>query len=225
MTAAPQQLAIGFSNVAQLDRASLIVHRGNAAAVQMIESWPNWTAPALIISAPPFSGKSHLATIWASMAKANFVSNDFRQDQITAISRNNSIIENANQISDCNAFLHLINHCAEIGTYLLLTAPQPPINWAITLPDLASRLQAMPLVAITEADDATLTRLILKLFAARQIPFSARQANWVVANMERTNAAIFNFVEQVDQLSLALGTQPNAKLIRQIVGLINGASN
>ena len=52
---------------------------------------------------------------------------------------------------------------------MLLTARSAPATWRIEVPDLASRLRALPVVALAAPDDALLRAVIVKLFADRQL--------------------------------------------------------
>ena len=65
MTAAQdRQLVLDLAHRAALSREDFLVSPSNAAAVAMIDRWPDWPAPALALAGPPGSGKSHLAEIW-----------------------------------------------------------------------------------------------------------------------------------------------------------------
>ena len=65
--------------------------------------------------------------------------------------------------------LHLFNALAEKGGHLLIVSRLPPARWGLELPDLASRLSALPAVRIDPPDDSLVEALLVKLFADRQI--------------------------------------------------------
>jgi hypothetical protein len=56
------------------------------------------------------------------------------------------------------ALFHLYNAVRARGDTLLLTARTPPARWPLVLPDLASRLGALPAIAVAEPDDALMAR-------------------------------------------------------------------
>src|SRR5207237_1858671 len=58
------QLVIDLPYRPALCRADFLVSDCNAAALEWIERWPDWPAPALVLYGPPGSGKSHLAALW-----------------------------------------------------------------------------------------------------------------------------------------------------------------
>src|SRR6185436_6501323 len=51
-------------------REDFVVSNGNREALAWIDRWPDWPAPALALSGPPGSGKTHLGRIWAARAAA-----------------------------------------------------------------------------------------------------------------------------------------------------------
>ena len=51
----------------------------------------------------------------------------------------------------------------------MLTARSLPTTWPVALPDLASRLRAMPSVSLSGPDDALLRAVLVKQFADRQL--------------------------------------------------------
>ena len=69
---------------------------------------------------------------------------------------------------------------------MLLTAREHPQNWGITLPDLASRLNALPIAMIGLADDALLRGVLLKLFADRQISVDENLLTYMISHMPRS---------------------------------------
>ena len=51
-------------------REDLIESPANSTAVSMIDAWPEWPGPLMILAGPVGSGKTHISGIWAAMAKA-----------------------------------------------------------------------------------------------------------------------------------------------------------
>src|SRR5205809_5405273 len=46
-------------------REDFVVGDGNREALAWLDRWPDWPAPALALSGPAGSGKTHLGRIWA----------------------------------------------------------------------------------------------------------------------------------------------------------------
>jgi hypothetical protein len=54
-------------------REDFVVADGNREALAWLDRWPDWPAPALALSGPAGSGKTHLARLWAARARASLV--------------------------------------------------------------------------------------------------------------------------------------------------------
>ena len=57
------QIPLELDHRPQLDRESFIVSPSNKAALELIESWPAWPTPTIILFGPEGAGKSHLVSI------------------------------------------------------------------------------------------------------------------------------------------------------------------
>jgi chromosomal replication initiation ATPase DnaA len=88
----------------------------------------------------------------------------------------------------------------------------------VTLPDLASRLAAMPAVAIAPPDDALLAAVLVKLFADRQLAIGADVVDYLVGRMERSFAAASAMVERLDRAALAERRAVTVPLVRKMLG-------
>ena len=71
---APRQLALALPHAESFAREDFLTGAPNAAALAMIERWPDWPDRALALVGPEGAGKSHLAAIWAEIAGARRVS-------------------------------------------------------------------------------------------------------------------------------------------------------
>src|SRR5438067_13453006 len=54
-------------------REDFLVSAGNREALAWLDRWPDWPAPALALSGPAGSGKTHLGRIWAARASAALI--------------------------------------------------------------------------------------------------------------------------------------------------------
>jgi len=75
----------------------------------------------------------------------------------------------------------------------------------VRLADLASRLRAAHLVELGEPDDDLLRRVIVKLFADRQIAVDPAVVDYIVVRMERSLEAANLIVADLDRQALAEG--------------------
>jgi chromosomal replication initiation ATPase DnaA len=90
----------------------------------------------------------------------------------------------------------------EERAYLLITARTAPATWRIGLPDLASRLRAIPIVALETPDDALLRAVIVKLFADRQLAVDESLVGYLSTHIERSFAAARSAVAALDREAL-----------------------
>ncbi len=87
---------------------------------------------------------------------------------------------------------------------MLLTSRKAPGEISITLPDLRSRLRALPLLRIDAPDEGLLKAVLVKLFADRQLAVEPHVVAYLALHMERSMEAASQVVEATDRLSLAM---------------------
>ncbi|TIR44269.1 MAG: hypothetical protein E5X53_38855, partial [Mesorhizobium sp.] len=51
-------------------RDELVVSGTNSQAVALVDRWPDWPSPVVVLAGPAGSGKTHLASIWRARAGA-----------------------------------------------------------------------------------------------------------------------------------------------------------
>lgn len=222
---APQQLAFPLPAWPALGRADFIAAPCNAEALARIDAWPDWPAPRLVLCGPPASGKTHLAQIWAAKARAETLPARLLTLDMVAELPAQVAIEDADQLFGMGeaqeALFHLHNRlAAEAEGALLITGAAPPARWSIALPDLASRLQAMPLAQLSAPDDALLGALLAKLFEDRQIAPPPNLIPFLLIRMERSFAAARAVVAELDHRALserrAIGTALAAEILTSL---------
>src|SRR5258708_22195783 len=69
----PRQLALALDHAESFAREDFLSSRCNAAALALIDSWPDWPGQAVALVGPEGSGKSHLAAILAGAGGARFL--------------------------------------------------------------------------------------------------------------------------------------------------------
>jgi chromosomal replication initiation ATPase DnaA len=200
------QLTFDLPHRAALGRDDFLVSSANRQAVAMIDRWPDWLNPGLILIGPPGSGKTHLAEVWRSRSGARMCSSTgLAVAEVPALlSQGAVVVENLPGAAlDQPALFHLINLARETGGYLLLTSEAHPPSWNLSLNDLASRLKAMPIASLGEPDDDLLRGLLVKLFADRQIAVDEPTIAYMLTHMERSAAFARRIVDTIDRIALA----------------------
>src|SRR5260370_27377545 len=120
------------------------------------------------------------------------------------------------------ALLHLYNCCSEASASLLVVAREAPASWPIALPDLASRLRALPAVGIAMPDDALLGAVLIKHFADRQVRVAPPVIAFLVRRMERSFAAAAILAERRDRMALGAGGPIGLALARRALAEAGG---
>jgi chromosomal replication initiation ATPase DnaA len=202
----PRQLALALAYADNFSREDFLVGPPNAAALTLVEQWPDWPNRVMVLVGPEGAGKSHLAAIWAENSGARFAAARALQvDTIpSSLATGALVIEDVTELPDERALFHLLNLAREEGAYILITARTAPASWNIALRDLASRLKALPVVTLASPDDALLRAVLVKLFADRQLAVDETLINYVGTRIERSFAAARAAVDLLDREALRL---------------------
>jgi len=203
-TTSPRQLALALGLPERLSREDFLAAAPQAEALAMVERWPDWPGRVLALVGPEGSGKSHLAAIWAEQAGARFLAGRALEetDLPAALATGALVVEDLSPGMAERALFHLLNLVREDEAYLLLTARSAPAGWDVRLPDLASRLRAMPVVYVQAPDDALLRAVLVKLFADRQVAIDESLVSYLLSRMERSFAAARATVDRLDAEAL-----------------------
>jgi chromosomal replication initiation ATPase DnaA len=200
MSARPRQLALALDHTESFAREDFLSGSSNAVALALIDAWPDWPHRIVMLTGPEDSGKSHLAAVWAQAAGARFLAARALEEANvpSALATGALVVEDiAAGEFDERVLFHLLNLAREQGAFVLLTARSAPATFAI--PDLASRLKALPVVAIMPPDDALLRAVLVKLFADRQHAVDEGLIGYVATRIERSFAAARAVVARLDQ--------------------------
>jgi chromosomal replication initiation ATPase DnaA len=215
------QLAIDLPFQPALGAADFLVSESNRAAFAWVERWPDWPGRALVLYGPVQCGKSHLARLWSARSAGRLVHgpalHGLSPPELAALPC--IAIDDADAAPE-RVLLHIYNCCRETGSFLLIVARKPPSRWPTALPDLASRLRAMPVVGIDPPDDALLAGLLVKHFADRQIRVAPSVVGFAVRRIERSFAAAAAFVGALDRAALGAGRPIGIALVRRVLAEI-----
>jgi chromosomal replication initiation ATPase DnaA len=200
MPTAPRQLALALEHPESFAREDFLSGPSNAAALALIDSWPTWPHPMILLTGPEGSGKSHLAAVWAQAAGARVLSAQ-ALDQAGvpgALATGALVVEDlAAGAFDERALFHLVNLAREEQAFVLLTARAAPSTFALR--DLGSRLKALPVVAMTRPDDTLLRAVLVKLFSDRQVAVDETLIGYLATHIERSFAAARAVVARLDR--------------------------
>ena len=222
MTAGQLTLDLGHRPALGMD--DFLVTSCNREAVAWIDRWPDWPGPALAIHGPPGCGKTHLAHVFRARSAAKLIAPEAlgrtEPDGLLGEARV-CMLDDAGRVAGGSvgerALLHLYNVVAERQGHLLLAARKPPGRWPVGLPDLRSRLAAMPAVSVGAPDDALIGALLVKLFADRQLRVGQDVVAFLLTRMERSFDAARRMVAAIDETALAERRNITVPLVRDVL--------
>jgi hypothetical protein len=188
------QIGLPFDWSAQGGDGAFLVSEANRIAVAHLENWRDWKVQTSVLSGPPRSGRSTLARQFAEASGG-------------------TVIERADRVGDETLF-HAWNRAQIEARPLLLVADAPPAHWTVALPDLRSRLAAVPHVRIEEPDEPLIRALIERGLAQAGTAWAADLIDWLVKRMERSYAAIASTVDVLNRASIASGRKISVALAK-----------
>jgi len=204
--AAPRQLVLDLAHRPALGAEDFLVSSSNAAAVAVIDGWPHWPHWAVVVTGPVGAGKSHLVNVWRTRSGAPSVqASELGETAVARLAQTRALAVESLEagVGNERVLFHLLNMARELELSILLTSRLAPADLDIGLPDLRSRLRALPLVAIEPPDDPLLQALLVKLFADRQLAVEPIVIAHLARHMERSTEAALRLVNEIDRRSLA----------------------
>jgi chromosomal replication initiation ATPase DnaA len=209
MAEAPRQLAFDLPLDPRFGREDFLVSPSNERAYGLIERWPDWPDTILLLTGPKGSGKSHLASIWATEAHGWTVDAfEVTMDRVPHLISNGALaIEDLDQGTlggaDEPALFHLLNLVRERRAFVVITTSVPVAELQIRTPDLRSRLRLAPSVSLDPPDDALLRAVLVKLFVDRQLVVDTTVVDFLAVRIERSLAAAAEVVAALDREALS----------------------
>ena len=221
MPEAPKQLAFDLPLDPRYGREDFLVSPSNERAYGLIERWPEWPDRVLHLTGPKGSGKSHLASIWATSAHAWTIDAfEVSGERVPHLVSNGALmVEDADRGErDEAALFHLLNLAREKKASLLITCETPPDRWSLKTPDLLSRLRLAPSVALDAPDDALLKAVLVKLFVDRQLVVDTSVVDYIALRIERSLAKASEIVALLDREALSRGWRVSRAIAAEILG-------
>jgi len=206
MSRTREQFVFDWGARPALGAEDFLVGPSNAAAVDLVDRWPDWSMSSALVVGPPQSGKSHLAHVWQLRSEAVMLAAaDLGEERVPDLmGRRALVVEDIDRgVASEKALFHLLNLAREQRTSLLLTSRAPAGELVVALPDLRSRLRALAMTAIGTPDQTLLTAVLVKLLADRQINAAPAVVHYMARELDRSFAAAVGLVEVLDRLSLA----------------------
>jgi chromosomal replication initiation ATPase DnaA len=205
MSATPRQLVLDLPPRPALDMEDFLVSESNREALGMVDRWPDWPHWAAVVVGPEGAGKTHLAHVWQARSKAcRLTGAELGEAALAAFAPTHTmLVEDIDRgIADERILFHLLNLARERKGSILVTSRVAPGDLAVVLPDLRSRLRALPVAVISPPDDMLLKSVLVKLFGDRQLSIEPHVVNYIALRIERSLAAANTIVAEIDRRAL-----------------------
>ena len=189
-----RQYTLPFTQTASYAEKDFVVSDCNRVAFEQVSGWPEWQSLLLIGQAG--CGKTHLGHIWMHQAQAELV--DCKETILKPETLHGHCFIDNIEHADQEALFHTINIAKEHHFSLLLSCKKPIKQSDFTLPDLTSRLLALPVAEIENPDDDALMGVMRKQFADRQIHAEDDVMLYALTRIERSFDALNHFIQHID---------------------------
>ena len=223
MKTEPRQLVLDLAHRSALDLEDFLVSASNQAAIDLIDGQLNWPNGAALVVGPRGAGKSHLANVWRMKTEARLLSAPEADETLVLDAAHSGavVVEDLDQgARDEAALFHLLNIARQGKALALFTSCRAPGDLEIALPDLRSRIKALPMALIAPPDEALLQAVLVKLFTDRQLTVEPGVISFMMMRMERSMAAANRIVAEIDKLGLAMRRKVTKQLVQQALEIM-----
>jgi hypothetical protein len=187
-------LPLGWHQRSPSSAPPFLVGESNRDAAAYINASDDWLIPVALLVGPRQSGRSTLAQRFADATCGRVIDDAERYDE--------------------RALFHAWNTAVASGAPLLLVADRAVAAWTVTIPDLATRLAAVPTVAIGAPDLALMAALIDQGLAVHGISCAANVGRFIAERIERSYVAAHAAVEALQRDLLRSGDRPTTANVR-----------
>jgi chromosomal replication initiation ATPase DnaA len=221
----PAQLPLELPLPPRFGREDFLEAPSNAAALAMVERWPDWPDRILTLVGPLGSGKSHILEVFRVRARALRAEAASLPALATLVDAAPGaiVLDDADRASDETALFHLLNFAVEHHVFVLMSARRTPTASDVRLPDLLSRLRRAPVVEIAAPDEALVRAVLKKLFRDRQILVEPPALAYAALRLDRSLDAARAFVAAVDREALARRRPVTRALAAQVLAAISSS--
>jgi chromosomal replication initiation ATPase DnaA len=201
VSAGSDQFVLELPHRAALGAHDFLISPSNRVAADMIDLWPNWPHASMAVVAPAHAGKTHLGNVWRLKSGAARL-------EAPALTEADA---------PAAALFHLLNLVREHKLSMLLTSRTPPGEIEASLPDLRSRLRALPLVTIEPPDEVLLKAVLVKHFTDRQLIVEPGVIAYIALRMERSMEAAAVIVAAIDRTAMATHRKVTRALAAEVL--------
>lgn len=192
------QLALPMAWGERGEAERLLVTNGNAEALALVRDWSRWPSPATLLVGPPRSGRSLIGRLFTTESGGTLVDDADRHDE--------------------TVLFNLWNEARDSGRALLLIAREAPPLWAVTLPDLRTRLATAAVARIAPPDEADMAALIANGLERAGSAFAPGLPEFIARRVTRCYETVDRAVGALNAESLASGRKLTIAAARSVLG-------
>ena len=212
------QLVFKFPFKARYYEQDFYVSSNNFSAYKLVESWPLWSSKWVNVYGVTGSGKTHLSKILEKkIDKVQILKSDqINNETITNLNKFDClIIDNYQNDIEEKLLYSLLNQSKQIESFVLINSLGAIKNLNFGLKDLKSRINSFLPIGIDLPTDDLLHVIITKSFSDRQVKLDPKVSSFIIKNVERSYDKMFDFLKDIDELSLSSGKSININLIKK----------
>lgn len=215
------QLFLDLNPPLNFSASDVIISECNQLVINHLDAWPAWSSGLLgnlaIIQGPKGSGKTTLAKYWQTRSQAVFL----KPEEVESLPSNiaqNIILDNLKDflLYPENLF-HLINMVQDSSYFMLITSSSKISQQGVMLPDLESRLKAIPTFPIYLPDLNMIEMVLMKEFSNRQLKIGFELIKFISNRIERSFARALEVVEQIDSHCRSYKCKVSYSVIKQFL--------
>jgi chromosomal replication initiation ATPase DnaA len=222
VTVTPGQLILDLPHRPALGAEDFLISQSNLAAADIIDRWPHWPQSSLAVVAPARAGKTHLANVWRlKSGAARLEASVLREGDVAEAAKCSALlVEDLHAgIADERLLFHLLNLVREHKLSMLLTSRVAPGELTLGLPDLRSRLRALPLVTVAPPDEALLKAVLVKHFIDRQLAVEPPVIGYLALHMEQSMEAAATIVAEIDRVAMTSHRKVTRALAAEVLAV------
>lgn len=224
----PRQFVLDLDPAPRYGADDYLVTPAVAAAHALVASWPGWPQRALLVAGPPGAGKSHLASLWSERTGAAIIpAARLGEADLAGFGADAAlVVEDVDgaEVSE-RALFHLMNLTRERPLWTLLTSGREPTLIWPGLPDLASRLRALPVARLEPPDDALMRAVLVKLFHDRQLAVEEGVVDAIARHIDRSIGAARQAVAAIDREALAIGRRVGRRVAMRVIARLHAVED
>lgn len=182
----------------------------------------DWPRPVMALVGPHFSGKTHLAHIWAKHVGAQFLDAralaEMTPEQAAKLAFEGPlVIDDADRGVASIQLFSVFNAVRDGAGPVLLVGRAAPAAWRTESPDLQSRFGGLSSVRIHEPDEKLLVQILQNVCRKRFIRLSDTVAASLITRSDPQFEALEGLQSGIERLATEDGLEPSLRVVERIL--------